>query len=537
MQGHASGKLQVAPDLYKRLAKYRAVSMPAPLDLTAREQQMVEKLVEANRYMEDIFWRQNDPEALTVYQALAGRKSPRDINLRDFIFINASRFDALDNDQPFIGTQPMPPGRGLYPVGLTREQIEAYVKKHPDKRAEIYSPYTVVRRRGDELEGIPYRIAYRSFLEPAAKVLREAADLADDKDFGEFLRMRADALLTDNYFESDLKWLDLKDPKFDLILAPYETYLDGVLGVKTSYSGAVLVRNEEDSAKLKLFEKYVADIQDALPLPEADRPSKHGFSSPMEVMDNPYRSGDLRHGYEAVADNLPNDPEVHKRKGSKKLLFKNFLDARVKYIVIPVAHRMMRLDQARLVNGDAYLTSTLMHEICHGLGPAFARVDGKEVDIREAIGPSYGGIEEAKADIVGLYALRWLVEHSVVPEERLASIYASHVADLFRTARMGAGEAHGRAEIMEFNFLSEKGALVRDPVSHRYQIEFDKMPGAIAVLAKELLEIEAAGDRSRAEAWFRRYDSIPPELKSGLNSANDVPVDINPVFSYPEPVQ
>ena len=537
MQGRASGKLQVAPDLYKRIARYRTVEMPAPQGLSAREQQLVEKLVEASHAIEFIFWRQNDPEALTIYQSMAGRKAARDVQLRHFLFINAGRYDLLDNDRPFLGTQPMPPGRGMYPSGLTREQIEDYVKKHPDKKEQIYSPYTVVRRRGEQIEGVPYYIAYRSFLEPGAKALREAAALSDDKDFAEFLRMRADALLNDKYFDSDLKWLELKDPKFDIIFAPYETYMDGVLGVKTSYGGAVLVRNEAESAKLKLFEKYVPDIQDALPLPEADRPSKRGLSTPMEVMDAPFRAGDLRHGYQAVADNLPNDPEVHKRKGSKKIFFKNFMDARVKYVVIPVAQRMMRLEQAKAVSGEGYMAGTLMHEIAHGIGPAFARVNGAQVDIRESLGPIHAALEEAKADIVGLYGLKWLVDHGFYPAEKLEGAYASHVADLFRTVRFGTGEAHARGEMMEFNYLSEQGAIVRDAASHRYGIDYDKMPSAVAALAKELLEIEATGDRRRAEAWFARYDSMSPELKSALNSANDVPVDIDPVFSYPEPIQ
>jgi len=513
------------------------VQMPAPSGLSGREQQLVEKLVEASHSIENIFWRQSDPDALTLYQSLAGRKQLRDVNLRRFVFINASRFDLLDGDTPFVGTQPMPPGRGLYPVALTREQIEDYVKRHPEKKAEIYSPYTVLRRRGEQLEGIPYRIAYRSFLEPAAKALREAANLSDDKDFADFLRLRADALLTDKYFDSDLKWLDLKDPKFDVIFAPYETYFDGVLGIKTSYGGAVLIRNDAESVKLKLYEKYVADIQDALPLAEADRPSKRGLSSPMEVVDAPFRAGDLRHGYQAVADNLPNDPEIQKQKGSKKIFFKNFMDARVKYVILPVAQRMMRLDQAKKASAEGYMAGTIMHEISHGLGPAFARIQGKEVDIREAIGPAHSGLEEAKADVVGLFGLKWLIDRGILPKERLEEYYVSYVADLFRTVRFGTGEAHGRAEMMEFNYLSEQGAIVRNPTTHRYHIDYDKMPAAVAGLAKELLEIEATGNRARAEAWFAKYDSMPAELRSALNSANDVPVDIDPAFSYPEPVQ
>jgi len=314
--------MTVAPDLPQRVAKFRRVQMPFhSAGFTARERRMIQKLVGASERLEDIFWRQSDPEALTLYQSLAAGKNPKDQQLRHYIWINASRFDLLEQNRPFVGTTPMPPGRGFYPEGLTRQQIEQYVQQHPEKRDEIYSPTTVVRWHGDQLEGLPYHIAYRSFLEPAARDLREAATLSADPAFANFLRLRADALLNDDYFKSDLAWLDLKDPKFDVIFAPYETYTDGLLGVKASYGAAVLVRNEDESRKLAVFQKYVPEIQDALPLPREDRPSKRGLQTPMEVMDAPYRAGDLRHGYQAVADNLPNDPRVHEQKGSKKIFF------------------------------------------------------------------------------------------------------------------------------------------------------------------------------------------------------------------------
>jgi len=430
----------------------------------------------------------------------------------------------------------MPPGRGFYPEGLTRKQIEQYVQDHPEKRAEIYSSTTIVRWHGDQLEGLPYHIAYRSFLEPAARNLHEAAGLSPDPAFAAFLRLRADALLNDDYLNSDLAWLALKDPKFDVIFAPYETYLDGFLGVKGSYGAAVMIRNEEQSKKLELFEKYESDIQDALPLAPEDRPSKRGFQTPMEVMDTPFRAGDLRHGYQAVADNLPNDPRIHEKKGSKKLFFKNFMDARVDYVILPVARRLMRADQSSKASADGYMMDTIMHEICHGLGPAFSRTAAGQKDIRESIGPAFGGLEEAKADVVGLYGLHWLVEHNVLPKERMEEYYASYLAGIFRTVRFGTAEAHGRAEMMEFNYLSEHGGIQRD-ASGRYAVDFAKMPDAISTLAKELLEIEATGDRDRAEKWFAKYGAMPAELQTTLKSASDVPVDIDPVSSFPEPMR
>jgi hypothetical protein len=531
--------LKVAPDLQQRLARFRRVQMPFhTTGLTAREQQLVRKLVEACGYLESIYWRQSDPEGLTLYQSLASSGNQRDVELRRYLWINASRFDLIDEDKPFVGTAPIPPGRGFYPANLTRDQVEQYVKEHPDQKAAIYDQFTIVRWHQDKLETVPYHIAFRAFLEPAAAALRAAAKLSDASDaaFANFLRLRADALLSDNYFPSDLAWLDLKNPKFDIIFAPYETYMDGLLGVKGSYGAAVMVRNERESKKLELFQEYVPQIQDALPLAAEDRPSKHGLQTPMEVMDTPFRAGDLTHGYQAVADNLPNDPRVHEQKGSKKLFFKNFMDARVNYIILPVARKLLEPEQAEKVSGEGYLQSTIMHEICHGLGPAYARTAAGKVDIREAIGPAFSGLEEAKADVTGMFALKWLVDHNALPKEKLEEYYASYVGGVFRTVRFGIAEAHGQAEMMEFNYLSERGAITRK-ASGRYAIDYEKMPGAMADLAKELLEIEATGDRARAENWFKKYDVMPPELKASLQAASDVPVDIDPVFSFAERVK
>jgi len=416
------------------------------------------------------------------------------------------------------------------------------VKEHPEERAEIYSPTTILRSQGDQINGrllvaIPYHIAYRSFLEPAAADLRGAADLSADPGFANYLRLRADALLTDDYFKSDIAWLELKKPKFDLIFAPYESYDDTLLGVKTTYGASVLVRNEEESHKMEAFQKYVADIQDALPVPERDRPSKHGLETPMEVVDAPFRTGDLGHGYQAVADNLPNDPRVHELKGSKKLFFKNFMDARVNYVILPLAKYMMPQRQAAQASAEGYLLGTIMHEICHGLGPGFAHnASGEKLNIREAIGPIYSGLEEAKADVVGMFSLKWLVDHGVLPKEKLQEYYASYVAGNFRTLRFGAAEAHGQAEMMEFNYYLEHGAVKRE-ASGKYSLDFEKMPAQIESLAKELLEMEATGDRARAEAWFKKYDVIPPELQQSLDKTVSVPVDVDPIFSFPRKVR
>jgi tetratricopeptide (TPR) repeat protein len=530
--------IAVAPDLAERLAKWKPVEMPFDdRGLTPRERELVGKLVLASRALEDLYWRQGDPADIPLYNALKASKSARDQAVARMLWINGSRYDLVDENRPFLGTAPMPPGRALFPAGITRKEIEDYIAAHPEAKAALLNEHTVVVRSGKGLKAIPYHVAYQPFLDRAAKALREAAKLSDDPGFAKFLALRADALLTDDYYASDLAWLDLQNPKFDIIFAPYETYLDDLMGIKTSYGAAVMVRNETESAKLSVFQKYIPDIQDALPLDPQDRPSKRGRVAPMEVMDTPFRAGDLRHGYQAVADNLPNDPRVHQQKGSKRIFFKNFMDARVSEVILPLAKRLMREDQGRLATAEGYLAMVMMHEICHGLGPAFARMSGKPVDIRQAIGPVFSGLEEAKADATGMFALVWLVDHQALPRERLPEYYASYVAGIFRTVRFGTGEAHGKAEMMEFNYLTEQGAIVRDPAAGLYSIDLGKIPGALASLTKELLTIEATGDRARAESWFKKYEVMPATLKSDLEKGKDLPVDVDPRGSWKEGVE
>jgi hypothetical protein len=508
----------------ERLARWKRVEMPFDAaGLSARERQMVAKLVDASRLLDEIYWRQSDVGGYEIY------KTTGNPVLKRLLFIMGGRWDLVDHNRPFLGEVPVPPGREFYPHDLTQAKVEQYVRQRPEDKAAIYNPYTVVRWRGDRLTAIPYREEYKPFLEPMAKALREAAALSPDAAFANFLRLRAAALLTDDYYKSDIAWIDLKDPKFDLIFGPYETYLDELLGVKTSFGAAVLIRNEEETRKLALYQKHIPEIQDALPLEAADRPSKRGHVMPMEVMDAPHRAGDLLHGYQAVADNLPNDPRIHQEKGSKKIFFKNFMDARVAHVILPIAQKLMEPRQAAKVSGEGYLAGVVLHEIAHGLGPAFARKGGRQADIGEEIGPVYAALEEAKADIAGMFGLQWLVDRGALPKKRLEEFYASYLAGIFRTIRFGTAEPHGRAELMEFNYLSEQKVVTQ--TGARYAIDYVQAPAAIAKLAKELLEMEATGDRARAEAWFAKYGTMPAELKAALAATNDIPVDIEPVFS------
>lgn len=539
-----STKLVIAPDLAQRLAKFKKVHMPFDSSkLTDREKQMVAKLVDASGLLDCIYWRQSDPDGLKLYLSLMHTTNPEFRMLAEYLKINGGRFDLIDDNKPFVGTEPMPPGRGFFPWGMTLNQINA----HPDRKAELYSPYTMVRfavvRAPDhsvdstELVGVPYYLAFAEFLKPMAADLRAAADLSDDPAFANFLRLRADALLTDDYYKSDIAWLDLKDPKFDVIFAPYEVYLDGLLGVKTSYGASVMIRKDAESKKVEVFQKYVPELQESLALPAADLPSKHGKQSPMEVVDGVYRAGDLLHGYQAVADNLPNDPRIHEEKGSKKMFWQNFMDARVNYIILPLAKQLMRPDQAKMASTEGLMDFVILHEVSHGLGPSFAHTAAGKVGVGEAIGPQYSSLEESKADVTSMHDVKWLVDHGVIPKSKLDGIYASYLAETFRTIRFGIAEAHGQGSMMQLSYLTEEGAIRRDPSTGRYEVDFAKFPAAIESLDKELLEQEATGDRARAEAWFKKYAVMPPELTAALAKCSNVPVDVDPEFDFHPPLK
>jgi hypothetical protein len=506
--------------------------------LTTAEQQMIAKLADACHLMDEIYLHQSDLGGWAIYHATSNADMYR------LFSINGSRWDLADRNTPVIGEEPLVPGHELYPFGTTSAVIEKYASAHPEQKEALYNPWTVVRSApldlafnlsqpvvslADHLYTYPYHEAYAEWVKPMAADLQAAAKLSPDPAFAHYLNLRADALLSDDYYASDIAWLDLKNPKIDLIFAPYETYLDGVLGVKTSYGGAILIRNEAESRKLAMYQQHEAAMQQALPISAEDRPSKEGQATPMEVVDAPLRAGDLHYGYQAVADNLPNDPRIHAEKGSKKIFFKNFMDARVNNVVLPVAQKMLAAAQIKDVSGEGYLTGVILHEISHGLGPAYAHVDGKQVAINEAIGPAYSGLEEAKADVTGIYLAKWLVDQKLLPQSELNGIYASYVAGVFRTLRFGTAEAHGRAQLMEFNVLLEHGALARGS-DGTFAIDYGAMPAAVASLTQQLLSFESHGDRAGVESWFAKYDVMPPALTQALASTRDIPVDITPEF-------
>jgi hypothetical protein len=556
-------RLKTPADLASRIARWPTVEMPfRSRGLTPRQIKMIGKLVEAARLIDSIYWRQSDPYALTLAAQLKGSRAPRDRQILRYLSINGGQYDLLDGNRSFINGQPAPAGRGFYPDGAnpgadsglnsdaTRQSIEAYAQAHPESRAELYSPYTLVRPMGADLVGLPYRSAFRAQLQEAAQELREAAALSDDAPFAGFLAARASALVSDDYQASDLLWLALNQPEIDLILAPCLPELDPLFGVKTSFGAAILirddVRNAEESRKLALFQPTIAQIQQSLPLDAFDKPNRP--PSTLEVVDSPFRAGALLHGYQRLAVTLPSttlssDPQLRAARGSRKIFFKDVIDARFQHVILPLAHKLMDSSQSRLLTASGYLTTVVMQEIGRGLGPDTARVGGVHgLSIPESLGPIFPALDQAKADAAGMYAAAWLIEHNLLPTERQPELYACYLAGLLRALLPNPAQAP--AQLMEFNYLIEQGAIVprAGTLSHGtapvvFAIDFARMPAALGALNRQLLEIEASGDRPRAAQWFARYATPPPALQSALQSGRNLGVDIFPSFSWDLPLK
>ncbi|MCI0408833.1 MAG: Zn-dependent hydrolase, partial [Acidobacteria bacterium] len=413
---------------------------------------------------------------------------------------------------------------------LTRKEFEDYVTAHPEQREALLSGLTVVKRKGKELVAVPYHEEYARWLEPAAKELEAAAAASASASFRRYLTSKAKALRDDKYFQTDCDWIDLKDSPYELVLGPFEVYEDQLMGIKTSYEASVAVRDVQESTRLAAYIAHLQELEDNLPYPEADRRKVAGLASPMVVVRDIYRGGDLRVGYQAAATNLPNDPKVHEKKGSKKIFWKNVFEARVDKVILPISKELMEPSQAKLVTARGVFEDVLMHELCHALGPRYVRGTDEKVPVNQKLGDLYSAIEELKATVAGLVSMAWFFDQGIMPKTTEQEHYASYLGSILRAVRFGVGEAHGRASIVELNFLQERGAIRRDPATARWSVDASKMRGALRELTGQVLEIERAGDRAAAEALFAKYGSISPELAKDLERARSVPVEIEPIY-------
>ena len=527
----AQGSSQTTPKLEAMLGQYAPSEMPFDArKLPEQDRVMLKHLIAASQQIDEIFWRQSYSKAVEIRDRLKAAKDPTSRLLLRLVMINAGPFDRLEDFKPFYGTDTMPPGAGYYPEDLTRKEFEDYVAAHPEQREALLSSLTVIKRKGKDLVAVPYHEEYAKWLEPAAKELEAAAAASASASFRRYLTSKAQALRDDNYFQTDCDWIDLKDSPYELIFGPFEVYEDQLMGIKASYEASVAVRDVAESNRLASYITHLQELENNLPYPEADRRKLAGLASPMVVVRDIYRGGDMRVGYQAAATNLPNDPKVHEKKGSKKIFWKNVFEARVDKVILPISRELMEPSQAKLVTARGVFEDVLMHELSHALGPRYVRGTDEKIPVNQQLGDLYSAIEELKATVAGLVSMAWFFDQGVMPPKTEEEHYASYLGSILRAVRFGVGEAHGRASIVELNFLKERGAIRRDSTTARWSVDSSKMRGALRELTGKVLEIERAGDRAGAEALFAKYGSISDELSKDLERARSVPVEIEPIY-------
>jgi Peptidase family M49 len=531
--GSGTSGLVFARDIPERLRQLA----PTPIDydralLDPKETQVVAKLIDASRFMNDIFLAQVSEKNPALRDRVYAAGAPGDTTARmalTLFDIHKGPWDRVKNNEPFIGKDPKPPGAGFYPTNMTKEEFERWVAAHPPDKATFEGLYTIIRRRGQSLIAIPYSKAYQSALEISAKNLREAASLTGNASLREYLNKRADAFFSDDYFASDVAWMDL-DSDVDVVIGPYEVYEDALFNYKAAFESFVTVRDRGESEKLAVYAKHLPDMERNLPIPDRHKNLKRKFESPIRVVQEIYTAGDARRGVQTSAFNLPNDEKVREAKGSKKVLLKNVMDAKFRQSGRPIAERVVVAEEIPNISFDAFFNHTLFHELSHGLGPGLITgPDGKRVDSRLLLKELYSTIEECKADVTGLWNILLALDRKWISGITPAQLFSTYGGLMFRSMRFGIDEAHGQGTAVQWNWFREKGAI--EPAADgRFRTDPGKSRDAVRSLANELLMIEATGDYARGKALLDKYGRSSPEIDAVIARMSDIPVDIKPVF-------
>jgi Peptidase family M49 len=449
-----------------------------------------------------------------------------------YFMINKGPWSQLDDNQPFIEGMPArPPQANFYPDDMTKEEFNSWLNtlSADDKAKATGYFYTIRRDPNRKLTTVPYSAEYREFLEPAARLLREAAALTTNAMLKDFLTTRATAFSSNDYYESDVAWMDLDSP-IDVTIGPYETYEDELFGYKAAFEAYVTLRDDAETAKLKRFSGYLQELEDHLPIDSKYRNPKLGAASPIRVVNEVFSSGEGNSGVQTAAFNLPNDERVVKEKGSKRIMLKNVQDAKFNKTLIPISRVVLDSAQQRNLSFEAFFTHILTHELMHGLGPHNIMVNGQATTVRLQLKDRYSAIEEAKADVTGLWALQYLIDKGVVDKDMERTLYTTYLASMFRSVRFGITEAHGRGVAMQFNYFTDEGAIKFDERAGRFSVDELKIKDAVRKLTTELLTIEAEGSYEKASAILDKYAVIRPPMKGAFAKLQDVPVDIEPIF-------
>jgi hypothetical protein len=517
--------LDVVPDVAQRVKQLPRTTIRYTATLSANEKKVVDKLIEASKAIDEIYWRQVSEGNPAMRAQLAKSGGPA----YAYFLVNKGPWDRLKDDEPFIGKKKKPAGAAFYPEDMTKEELEKYVAAHPDQKEALEGLFTVVRRDGAKLKAIPYSQYYKQQLATTAKAVREAAALTTDKSLKTYLTKLADAFGKDNYRDSDMAWMDLNGD-IEAILGPYEVYEDNLFNYKASFESFINVVDKNESAKLAIYAQHLPDMEKNLPEPEQYKNTTRGTSSPIKVVQELYTAGDARRGVQTSAFNLPNDEYVREKKGSKKVLLKNVMEAKFRQSGAPVAQRVLDPALTSKVSFDAYFSHTLFHELSHGLGPGYLKqANGERVEVRIPLKNLYSAIEECKADVLGLWNIRYAIQKKWLTSFDEQQLYATYAGLMFRSMRFGIGEAHGRGTAVQWNWIREKGGVVPE-ANGKYKVDVEKFRSAVQSLATELLTIEATGDFNRANTLLTNYGKSTPEMEKVIGGLKDIPVDITPVY-------
>jgi hypothetical protein len=518
--------------LEKMTARFAPTEVGADISrLAPNDRKVLARLVEASQIIDGIFLRQAWSGNASMLLDLAGNNSPEGRARLHYFLINKGPWSRLDHDQPFVlGAPPKPKGAGFYPLDSSKEEIENWIKSLPAKeQEEARGFFTVVRRQADRsLTLVPYNVEYEGELTRAANLLREAAEAATEPTLKRFITTRAAAFSSNDYYESDVAWMELKGT-IEPTIGPYEVYEDGWFNYKAAFESFITVTDEEESAKLQKFKGELQDIENHLPIDSKYRNPKLGALAPIVVVNEIYCSGDANHGVQTAAYNLPNDERVTREKGSKRVMLRNVQEAKFKKTLVPIAKVVLPPDEQKAIAFDAFFMHTVVHELMHGLGPHDISGNGTKTTVREALKDAYSALEEAKADISGLFAIGFMIDKGVLPQSLAQPLYTTYLASTFRSIRFGLNEAHGLGTAVQFNYLFDHGAFVSSP-DGTFSVNMEKMKSGVEGLTREIMTIQAEGNYDKAKELTSRLGVIRPVVQQALDKLKGVPVDIEPKF-------
>ncbi|HEY9115085.1 MAG TPA: Zn-dependent hydrolase [Bacteroidales bacterium] len=500
------------------MAKYASYKLTTDIShLSANQHQMLKLLFEAAEIADEIFWVQNVGEKKAFLETISGDSAI------EYATINYGPWDELNNLAPFIeGYGEKPAGAQFYPHNMSKEEFEAF--DSPDKK----SLYTLIERNENGgLKTVWYHEAYKERVDKMANLLEQAAALADDPEFANYLNLRAQALKTDDYFESDMAWLTMKNNQVDIVIGPIENYTDGLFGYKAAYESYVLIKDVEWSEKLAKYAAFLPQFQKDLPVDAVYKQETPGSDADLNAYDVLFYAGDCNMAGKTIAINLPNDERVQLEKGTRKLQLKNAMRAKFDYIMLPISNELITPEQREMVTFDAFFANTMFHEVAHGLGIKNTITDGEPV--RKALKEKYSAIEEGKADILGVYFISKLAEMGDITEQQLLDSYVTFMAGIFRSVRFGASSAHGMANMLRFNFFLEQGAFTRND-DGTYTVNLEKMQDASTLLTQKILKIQGDGDYEAAAKWIAEDGVVKSQLQADLDRLDNLGIPSDIVF-------